>query len=766
MNKMLWKIPEQSNTELIQDLKESLPYSESFIQLCLNRGLTTAAEIESFINPDETWFHDPFELYEMNKTVERIYEALEKNQSVLIYGDYDADGVTSTTILYETLLTLGMTVSYYIPDRFKDGYGPNIDRYKEAIDEGAELIITVDNGVAGHEAIDYAREQNVDVIVTDHHELPDSLPNAYSIIHPKHPEGNYPFKELAGVGVALKTAQALLDELPAEFLDLAAIGTVADMVSLTGENRAIVYYGLKILQQTQRLGLRQLIVDLGMKPSEVDEKTIGFQIAPVLNTAGRLEQANTVVELLSTFDEEQVKTITEHLIELNEQRKDIVKTMVDEAMNKIDPMDELNILKSEHWHEGVLGLVASRLVRETGKPTIVLKQFTKEDYAKGSARSVENFDIYQECNQVRELFTHFGGHQMAAGMTLPIENIDALKNHLANQIKVLKETVEIKPSISIEGSLDVDQVNLDYIKEINLLKPFGMDNPLPTYLFKNVNTKGARRIGKDKTHLKMTIKGNDALLDTIGFSFGSIVDYLTESSEIDLVGKVEENEWNGNKKPQLMIEDIKLLEPKIIDNRTTNLKQSMLELSNVKYICFNKKVLETIKPHVSESSAVIYFNELNVEQSQTDHYIIVDCPTKIKDLETVVSSIWDQKITVYFYKPYSLFLNGLPTKEQCATVYKYLATHPVLPVNGLSKTLSKYLKISELSFNLIIKMFLDVNFVKMEDGHLHFLENKGKVNIVQTEIYKEYQASMKLEEQLLFSSKDELVQLINNLKKS
>lgn len=760
---MLWKIQQKANNELVQELKESLPYSESFIQLCLNRGLTSVSEIESFIQPNEQWFHDPFEFFEMNKTVERIYEALEKNESVLIYGDYDADGVTSTTILYETLLTLGMTVSYYIPDRFEDGYGPNIERYKEAIEQGVQLIITVDNGVAGHEAIEYAKEQSVDVIVTDHHELPEKLPNAYSIIHPKHPEGNYPFKELAGVGVALKTAQAILGELPTDFLDLAAIGTVADMVSLTGENRAIVYYGLKMLRQTQRMGLRQLIVDLGIKPSEVDEKTIGFQIAPVMNTAGRLEQANIVVELLSSFDEEVIQSITKHLIEINEQRKDIVKTIVEEAMNQIEPTDEINILKSEHWHEGVLGLVASRLVRETAKPTIVLKEFPERGYAKGSARSVDNFDLYQECNEVRDLFTHFGGHQMAAGMTLLIENINPLKIHLSEQIKELKKTVEIKPAISIEGTLDVGQVDLDYIKEINLLKPFGMDNPLPTYLFKQVNIQGARRIGKDKTHLKMTIKEESTSLDTIGFSFGNIVDFLSESSKIDVVGQIETNEWNGNKKPQLLIEDIKLLAPKLIDRRTSQLKKTMFELEQVTYVCFSDRVLNTIQPLLKESSTAINHVDLLVRSNQDSHYILVDCPSSLEDLAKVVQAIGDQKITIYFYKKHSLYLNGLPTKEQCATVYKYIATHPVLPVQNLSKSLSDYLNMSDLTFNLIIKLFLDANFVKIEDGQLCYIQNDEKINLVQTKRYKAYQSLMKLEEQLLFSSKDELVQLINEL---
>src|SRR5699024_1271932 len=377
--------------------------------------------------------------------------------------------------------------------------------------------------------------------------------------------------------------------------------------------------------------------------------------------------------------------------------------------------------------------------------------------------SVDNFDLYQECNEVRDLFTHFGGHQMAAGRTLLIENINPLKIHLSEQIKELKKTVEIKPAISIEGTLDVGQVDLDYIKEINLLKPFGIDNPLPTYLFKQVNIQGARRIGKDKTHLPISIKEESTSLDTIGFSFGNIVDFLSESSKIDVVGQIETNEWNGNKKPQLLIEDIKLLAPKLIDRRTSQLKKTMFELEQVTYVCFSDRVLNTIQPLLKESSTAINHVDLLVRSNQDSHYILVDCPSSLEDLAKVVQAIGDQKITIYFYKKHSLYLNGLPTKEQCATVYKYIATHPVLPVQNLSKSLSDYLNMSDLTFNLIINLCLDAVYVKLHDGQLCYIENDEQINLVQTKRYKAYQSLMKLEEQLLFSSKDELVQLINEL---
>lgn len=761
MSDVLWNIQAKDNSEIVEELSQQLPYSKLFIQLCLNRGLNTKESIEHFIKPDETWIHDPFLLFDMDTLVQRIFKAIEQDEAILIYGDYDADGVTSTSIMYETLMTLGANVSYYIPNRFIDGYGPNKERYKQIIDEGCQLIVTVDNGVAGHEAIDYANERGVDVIVTDHHELPNDLPNAYAIVHPKHPNGEYPFGELAGAGVALKCAHALLEEMPVEFFDLAAIGTIADMVSLTDENRAIATFGLAQMKQTQRMGLRRLITDLEVKLSEVDEQTIGFKVGPVMNAIGRLDHADPVVELLTSFDEERIAAISKELIQINEERKDIVKSIVSQAMDQVDPTDEINILSHPDWHEGVLGIVASNVVRETGKPTIILREFPDKQLAKGSARSVDNYDLFQACNSKRDLFTHFGGHKMAAGMTLPIENIELLKTHLTNEMLTLKETMEVKPTLHIDSTVNVDEVTLDMITEFDLLKPFGMDNQSPLFAFIDAKAAQSRKIGKDKDHLKLAIASDVQPLDSIGFSYGHLDNYITESSKLDIVGSLEVNEWNGNKKPQLMIEDIRIKTPMLIDKRTSSLTKQMLANEQTDYVCFKANTQEAIQSLIPKSSKAILAEDF--QSNSKSNIVIVDCPDTLKELEDLSVQLINHEFTVYFYKSYSAYLNGLPTKKQCGEVYKYLASHPNLPMDNLKKTLTDYLKLKKFTFNLILKMFLEVNFVKIKDGQLLFMPTNEKVDLFNTATYKRYQSIMAVEQQLLFSSKDELVRLFSQM---
>lgn len=760
MNQLLWKMNDNHDQEKVDQLVGELDCSETFAKLCLNRNLETADQVRDFIHPDETWFHDPFAMNDMDKLVDRVFQAVEEGERILIYGDYDADGVTSTSILYETLLTLGLELSYYIPDRFKDGYGPNIDRYKEAIDQGADLIITVDNGVAGHEAIEYAMSQGVDVIVTDHHELPDTLPQAYAIVHPKHPASDYPFKELAGAGVALKVAHALLEEMPVEFLDLAAIGTVADMVSLTGENRALVYFGLKQLQQTQRLGLRQLMGDLEIKPSDTDEQSIGFKIAPVINAIGRLDQANSVVELLTSFDLDRIQEISKHLIKTNDQRKDIVKAIAQEASSQVNSADEVNILMNPNWHEGVLGIVASRIVKETGKPSILLKAFPDQGIAKGSARSVEAFDMYRACSEVNQLFTHFGGHQMAAGMTLDIDKVDQLKDHLNSKMKELKKTTEVKPELAIDAQAPLEAVTLDSIGEINQLSPFGMDNPEPTFVFEDVYPKQSRQIGSDKDHLKLSLASDDQVIDSIAFSMGRLHDYISTSTPLSIVGKLDQNEWNGNVKAQLMVEDIRINSPLIKDKRTTQLKKTMFEDDNTLYICFKDQTKKAVSQLIDTDSDIVMADQLTEDPGHFDQVTIVDMPDHLDQMKDLYPKIANHKVVLYFYKPHSLYLNGLPTKEECSTLYKYLGKHPNLPINQLENQLTKYLKLSKLTYNVILKMFLEVNFVKIEGDRLIFQNASQKINLLETETYQRFQQAMKAEQYLIFSSKDELIGLL------
>ena len=367
-------------------------YSETFAELLWNRNIRTAEEFSQLMKVNIDDLHDPFLMHDMERAVERIQAAVMEEQAILVYGDYDADGITSTSIMVEALEMIGADVHYVLPNRFIHGYGPNKSLFEEKINEGIQLIITVDNGVAGNEAIDYANSKGVDVIVTDHHELPPVLPDAYCIIHPRHPEGHYPFGELAGAGVAFKLATALLEEVPLEMLDLVTIGTVADLVSMTGENRLFVKLGLQAIKQTQRLGLLELLKVSSVDLQKVDEMSIGFSLGPRLNAIGRLGDPNPAVELMTTFDEEIAHTLAEKLDKINDERKVIVQETTAEATALINPEDKVHLVAAKGWNPGVLGIVAGNILKQTGQPTIVLS-IDENGVAKGSGRSLSLIHI-------------------------------------------------------------------------------------------------------------------------------------------------------------------------------------------------------------------------------------------------------------------------------------------------------------------------------------------------------------------------------------
>ena len=328
-------------------------YSETFAELLWNRNIHTTDDFSQLIKANIDDLHDPFLMHDMDKAVERIQNAIMEGQRILIYGDYDADGITSTSIMLETLEMIGADVHYVLPNRFIHGYGPNKELFAEKINEGIQLIITVDNGVAGNEAIDFANSQGADVIITDHHEMQPVLPDAYCIVHPRHPDGHYPFGELAGAGVAFKLATALLEEVPLEMLDLVTIGTVADLVSMTGENRNLVKLGLQAIKQTQRLGLLELLKISSVDLQKVDETSIGFSVGPRLNAIGRLGDPNPAVELMTTFDEEVAQQLAEKLNQINDERKQIVQDITSEATALVNPEDAVHLIAAKGWNPGV-----------------------------------------------------------------------------------------------------------------------------------------------------------------------------------------------------------------------------------------------------------------------------------------------------------------------------------------------------------------------------------------------------------------------------
>lgn len=761
-----WTIAAEHDRTLVNKLSAELDRSALFIQLCLNRGLTSKEEIETFLHPDESWFHDPYALYDMEKVIERISAAIESGESIMIYGDYDADGVTSTAILYETLEAIGANVEYFIPNRFVEGYGPNKNAFESFLEQGTNLIITVDNGVAGHEAIHYIQEKGIDVIVTDHHEMPDQLPDAYAIIHPNHPSGQYPFKDLSGAGVALKVATALLGELPTELLDLAAIGTVADLVALKDENRAIVTFGLKAMQQTQRVGILSLFEALSVSLKEIDETTIGFKIAPPINAIGRLESAGPVVELLTTFDEQRAKEIAGFLDQKNNERKEIVKDITAEAMTMLaEQKDSLvHVLAKEGWHEGVLGIVASRIVSETGKPTIVLNLNPELGEAKGSGRSIQAFNLFEEGNAVRNLFKHFGGHHMAAGMTLPIENIQPLKTALEQAAEKIQQSSDFTDEIEVDEKVALQDISLKAINEIEQLKPFGTENPKPLFMFEKVYPKQSRAIGADRAHLKLNIAQDDVMLDVIAFNYGKAAEALTDQTRISLVGTLEINEWNGTKKPQMQMVDLKFSDAVIIDKRSSDLKKSDFAVPDVTYVFFGEKLYEKANGYVHDQSEALLIKDKEAAEAFTAHqsYMLVDCPESLEQLERTVKGNHQQTLYCMFYTPDSYYLTGLPNRTHFSKVYKFLAKHKSIDLKTKGSLMADYLKIDKKLLKFIIRVFLDAGFVTIENGLLKVRMTAEKADLTSTAQYQQRERKIEVEEKILYSSFKELAELLRS----
>ena len=756
--RMKWKlVNEEQHKLLIKELAEQLSYSPLFISLCLQRGLDTEEKIKSFIQPTEEGIHDPFLMHDMERAVERIMMAVENGDKIVIYGDYDADGVTSTSVLLETLEMIGANVDFYIPNRFTDGYGPNTKAFKKLIQEGCQLIVTCDNGVSGHEAIQKANELGVDVIVTDHHELPEQLPQAYAVVHPRHPEGHYPFGDLAGVGVAFKVATALLGEMPVELLDLVAIGTIADLVSLRDENRVLAMQGIEALKQTQRIGLNALYEIANVNKNDLSEESVGFIIGPRLNAPGRLGDASPAVKLLTTFDDSEAQSIAQFIQSKNEERQKYVKQITDEAFDMLEEIDtetDVYVLAKEGWHEGVLGIVASKVVGKTGKPTIVLNIDQANGTAKGSGRSVQAFHLYEALDTVRPLTAAFGGHHMAAGLTVPLENIEKIQAKL-NEYAVTQQVAgEMGEEVQIDKVLEISDLTVDAIEEINQLAPFGTDNPKPTFLLDDVEVQSIRKIGADGTHLKMSVQLDQYLLDSIGFGFGELVDKIPEKTVLSTIGKLEINEWNGARKLQFRVEDVAVKGIQCFDYRGTQIPETLWKNEQADFVFFDPENHMRFKDkihHSSKSHNVQTRKEAKEFKMENKHLVLVDCPPSMTMLSLVLEDNQLENISYSFYSSSNDYLEGMPSREKFAETYKFIRSHQNIDVKNQLSILAKTLNIKENRLIFIIQVFFEVGFVKIDNGLLNQIENPEKKDLTQALTYQKKLQRISAEEKLVYS---------------
>ncbi|OFI50537.1 single-stranded-DNA-specific exonuclease RecJ [Floricoccus tropicus] len=682
-----------------------------------NRGFHNQEEVEEFLNPNLEDLHDPFLLHDMERAVNRILYAIQQGENILIYGDYDADGMTSSSVLKTALDELGAEASVYLPNRFTDGYGPNKDVYQYYIDnEDINLIITVDNGVAGRDAIEYAQSCGVDVIVTDHHSMPDILPDAYAIVHPEHPDANYPFKHLAGVGVAFKLACALLEYVPTEMLDLVAIGTIADMVSLTGENRILVKYGLQILANTERVGLLELMKLAGVDFQDINEETVGFQIAPRLNALGRLDDPNPAVELLIGWDDELAQEIASMIDEKNNERKAIVEKITEEAQAMLDE-SPVQILYKEDWHPGVLGIVAGRLLEKTNKPVIMLNN--DNGVLKGSARSIEAYNIFDALNPHRDLFVAFGGHAQAAGMTFKLENLPAIKEAMVNFIAENDIDMTKKGQLILDGKLDLSEIDLDLVKNLDRLAPFGMDNARPRFLVENYQVTNVRTLGQNNAHLKLRIEQGDKKVDALYFGHGAEA-LEFQQVESQLAVNLSINRWNGATNVQLMVCDARAEGVQLIDIRSKKAE-----------IPSNAYIFEENIDNNDIIGSVLYLKEI---------------PNSLDNLKNLIQThnfsaiYFENQIKVEYY------LTGPGSREQYARLYKTIYQYPEFDVRYKLPSLAQYLRIPNELLVKMVQVFAELEFVNIEDGVMTVNKEAPKREISESKIYQDLKEKIEIQE--------------------
>lgn len=763
-SKSRW-IVRQSNEEKIQQLQQELAISPLVASLLINRGIETVEDAKSFLYTNDQSFHDPYLLKDMDKAVTRIKQAIEQGEQIFIFGDYDADGVSSTTVMMKTLQDLGANVQFYIPNRFTEGYGPNEPAFRYASSCGVSLIITVDTGISALHEAQVAKELGIDLIITDHHEPGPELPEALAIIHPKLEDSIYPFRELAGVGVAFKLAHALYGSLPEHLLDIVIIGTIADLVSLTGENRLITKLGIRKMKSTTNVGLQALLKLAGVNSNSINEETVGFVLGPRINAAGRLESADIAVDLLLTEDPEEASSIAEEMDQLNKQRQAIVNTITEEAIKEVEenfPISENSVLVigKEGWNAGVIGIVASKLVDRFYRPTIVLSFDKEKGLAKGSARSIAGFDLFQNLSTCREILPHFGGHPMAAGMTLKIDDVAELRRRLNDLAKEQLTDEDYIPIVKIDSAVALEDIDLSSIEELQMLSPYGVDNPKPKVLINEVALSTIRKIGSEQNHLKVTLEESTSKLDGVGFGLGHLYDHISPNAKLSVIGELAINEWNNIRKPQIFLSDLAIRSWQLFDYRGQKRQNQFLDSLPVqqrKWLVFNEKNKAIIPDYQNQDvlwiESIDHAKNVNIDQH---HIVLVDLPPTKEMVQHLLQGKQPARIYVQFYKKDSDFFSTIPTREHFKWFYAFLAKKGPFNMNQHGHLLAKQRGWTNETIEFMSQVFFELDFVKINNGLITLVPSAQKRDLTESTTYQMKLSQTSLENDLLYSSYQQL----------
>ncbi|HIN19524.1 MAG TPA: single-stranded-DNA-specific exonuclease RecJ [Candidatus Marinimicrobia bacterium] len=564
---MRWKI-KQPSEDHVASLKKEFNTSEIIAKVLANRGIESLKSSHNFFNPSNDQLHDPFMMKNMDIAVDRISKNIQNQKPILIFGDYDVDGTTGASLLYLGLKDLNAIVEYYIPHREKEGYGLSSGGIDYAQSVGADLLITCDCGINAFQPVDYANEHGVDIIITDHH-IPDKkLPNAYAVLNPKQKGCEYPFKGLCGCGVAFKLISALSEKsgigqnVGLNYLDLVALATSADMVPILDENRVLVHGGLDQLEESKSPGIHQLLVQTGLVGESLNVGKLVFGLAPKINAAGRMGDANRTVELLTTSDKTRAEELASILVRENKRRQLIQEDIVNDAIRLVHSQIDLEnnkvvIIGAKGWHPGVVGIVASRIKDEFSRPAIVIA-FDKEGIGKGSARSIPNLDLYEALSYAAKFLEGYGGHPMAAGLTVREDKFENFKSLFLRNVNKILTNDDLIPAISIDGEMALTDINSRFMRFLEKLGPFGPGNMRPKFVSRNLSISGQPRLMGNGEHIRFIVSQNGRNYPAVGFKLSSHYEDLIRGVPVDIAYVVEVNQWQGQSNIQLNVRDIQL----------------------------------------------------------------------------------------------------------------------------------------------------------------------------------------------------------------
>ncbi|WP_379134957.1 single-stranded-DNA-specific exonuclease RecJ [Paenibacillus sp. sgz500958] len=784
--KTKWHSP-AADSEAIKELARSLSISTVVSSLLITRGISTPEKALAFMSGDGDQLHDPFLLKGMSEAVPRIRRAIQDGEHILVYGDYDADGVSSTALMIFLLRHMGASFDIYIPHRSNEGYGLHNHALDWALQQGVSLVITVDTGISAYSQIEYANSLGMDVIVTDHHEPPELLPQAYALINPKLPDCPYPFKGLAGVGVAYKLAQAMLGaEVPPEWREIVAIGTVADLMPLLGENRELVRSGLGSMKSSGFPGIRALLDTSGVNMSTVNAVNIAFGMAPRINASGRLDHAGRAVALLTTDQPEEATLLAGELDLLNKERQFVVERIVTEAILKLEqrigegPVPSVIVLAEEGWNVGVVGIVASKLLERYYRPVIILDIHPETGMCKGSARSIPGLDIHAALTSCSEMLDHFGGHPAAAGMSLHRDDLNAFAAGMEAYASAVLTPEHLVPVLTADAEVAIADLTLQSAVEMDKLAPYGMANPMPRFIVSGAIVKETRTMGQGNKHLKLVLRQGNDTIEAVAFGKGDLAAVLPSGTVIDVLAELSVNEWNGVRKPQLMLQDLAVPDVQLFDMRGSadamRQAQQIRDVlhpysGNIPYqaAAVLRKEMHPSFDQLKGISLWVYDKEAGilpaageetaVEGERISLLCLLDMPESPEQLQAVAAAV-SKADNIALLHPVKEGRERLqiPTREHFSTLYKLLASIAAssVPEHEVLLRLNRQSSLSIRMLTMMLDVFEELDFIERKQGFISFVTSPAAKSLSASEHYVRLGQLAEMERYFMESSPSEL----------